>query len=178
MKFTSRKYKYDADELELEENIFASHTINKYNVAGQKEYWYFRRNTIRKKDKELSPTDYRRIVKAIYEAVKELMMEYEGGVFLKRYGYFSFLIKAYAKNKGFKNKHYYDSLEHTDGYQYIPILDTDVTTVSCINKMIMDRNYNQKTKQEFWTKIRDEGFRPKNYYTTLKSLYAHGNAKI
>ena len=174
---TNRRYRLEIEDFDYSFVSKKNQITKVFNKNTDKEYWWFRRNTPVKKDKQLSRTEYKRIVKSIFEATAELMQEYEGGVFLKRYGYFSLLIKPFGK-KGIKiGKYFYDNLYHTDGYQYIPILDTDATRFSCIRKMIMDRTYSQPLKKKFWKLITDENFRPKNYYTTLKSIYGHHKSK-
>lgn len=173
---TRRKYRIPIEELNEEYRDYVSKVVKTYSPASKKEYTFFRQNTKRKIDKELSYLDYYKIVKAIFQAVRELMLEYEGGVFLSRYGYFSLLIVPFQK--GYKvSKYYYDNMSHTDGYRYVPILDTDVSSKSCIRKMIMDRTYEKPLRKKFWKAI-EEGFRPKNYYTTLKSMYGRKNSKI
>ena len=175
---TRRSYKLSREELDIDYEEGKPSILDYYLPGSKKEYRAFKKKTSVKSDKKMSYLAYLKIVKSIYTAVAELMLEYEGGVFLKRYGYFSLLILPYEK-RGLKiGKYYYDSLYHTDGYRYIPILDTDASSKSCIKGMIMDRGYKPKLKKEFWKKITEENFRPKNYYTTLKSMYAHKKAKI
>jgi len=176
---TKRKYKIPFEEVENEDE-FINYKIRLHDTikkGNRKEYQYFKKQTDVKKDKKLTESEYKKISTSFFKAAAELMTEYEGGVFLERYGYFSLLIIPY-ENRGLKiGKWFYDNLQHTDGYRYVPILDTDVTSRSCIPKMIMDRTYNIKLKKIFWKNITEYGFRPKNYYTYLKSLYSHGNAK-
>lgn len=175
---TKRKYRLALEEINLDYIDKRDTLLKEYNPGNKKEWQRFKKDTPIKKDKKLTHTEYRRIVKSIFKATKELMFKYEGGVFLERYGYFSLLIIPFGR-KGLKiSKFYYDNLEHTDGYRYVPVLDTDTTTKSCINKMIMDRSYSQKTRAEFWRLIIEEGFRPKNYYSAIKSMFGHANAKI
>jgi hypothetical protein len=175
---TSRKYRLSIEEINLDYIDKKNTLLKEYNPGNSKEWQRFKKTTNVKKDTQLTHTEYRKIVNAIFKATKSLMFKHEGGVFLERYGYFSLLIIPF-RNRGLKiSKYYYDNLEHTDGYRYVPILDSDTTTKSCINKMIMDRSYAQKTKAEFWRLIIEEGFRPKNFYTAIKSMFGHGNAKI
>ena len=175
---TRRKYKLGIEEIDFNFIQRKNRTTKTLNVGENKEYWYFRRNTPVKKDKQLERGEYRKIAQSFFKATAELIKEYEGGVFLSRYGYFSLLVKPFGKSGYIKGQFFYDSLEHTEGYNYVPILDTDVTTRSCIRRMIMDRTYNSRLKKEFWNLISQEGFRPKNYYSMLKSIYGHSNSKI
>ena len=175
---TKRKYNLSIEEIDFNFIKRKNRTTKTLNVGTNKEYWYFKRNTPVKKDKGIGAIKYKKIAQSLFKAVSELMKEYEGGVFLSRYGYFSLLVKPFDKKGYTKGRFYYDNLSHTDGYNYVPILDTDVTTRSCIRKMIMDRTYNSRLKREFWQLISQEGFRPKNYYSMLKSMYGHKNSKI
>lgn len=174
---TRRSYKIPIEELDLEKMDYAGMVVRTFNPGGtKKELRFFRKRTPIKLDKKLSQGEYNNIVKAIFQATSELMLEYEGGVFLPRHGYFSLLIVPYTKTLKM-GSWYYSNLRHTQGYRYVPILDSDVGTAVCIKGMIMDRAYNKKLRKKFWKLIERHGFRPKNYYSTLKSMFSRNTRR-
>ena len=175
---TKRKYRRSIREVGTKQILHKSRLSKSYNPTNRHAYQAFKKASPVKKDRKLSLKEFRRIHDSVFKATRELMLEYEGGVFLERYGYFSLLIIPYGRKGMKRSKYFYDNFAHTDGYTYVPILDSDVGTKSCIKRMIMDRMYPQELKKKFWKLITDEGFRPKNYYSTLKSMYGHKNAKI
>lgn len=118
---------------------------------------------------------YAKTVREIFNSVSELLLEYEGGVFLEEYGYFYGSIIPW-KNEGFKDKFHPDPLYHTNGYQYTLQLNSNITSKSCIGGMVMDRTFNHKLKKEFYLKLYS-GFRPKLNLTMLESIYSRASKR-
>ena len=104
---------------------------------------------------------------SIFDAIGEVMLENEGGVFLKEYGYFSpILIKA-----GRRSKKQYDFYFHTDMEIYGLSFFPDATYKSCLRGMSMDRTYSKEMKLSFTKATYENNYRPKLYYNLLKSLF-------
>lgn len=134
---------------------------------GQSAYFFYRKR--RKIFSHISEnrSTYSKVVTAIFNAIGEMMIENEGGVFLKEYGYFSpILIKA-----GHRSKKQYDFYYHTDMEIYGLSFFPEVTYGSCLRGMCMDRTYSKPMKLAFTDATYKNNYRPKLYYTLLKSLF-------
>ena len=118
---------------------------------------------------------YAKVVREIFNSVSELMLEYEGGVFLEEYGYFYGSIIPW-KNEGYKSKFHPDPLYHTNGQQYTLQFNSKLSTKSCIGGMVMDRTFNHKLKKDFYSSLYS-GFRPKLNFTMLESLHSRASKR-
>lgn len=140
-----------------------------FSPGEQKAYWYYRRN--RKSDHEVGEnrTLFSKTIQSIFDAVGELMIENEGGVFLEEYGYFTAAVLPWTGNGLESWGRIIDPLFHTDGYlhslQFFPI-----SRKSCMKGMHMAKSYNTTYRSKYYEAILN-GFRPKLYYSTLKSIH-------
>lgn len=139
----------------------------------QTAYFFYRKH--RKTDHYIGEdrTKFANSVKSIYQAIAELMLEKEGGVFLEEYGYFTSMIVKYKKSKLAEK---YRPPFHTDGEYYALQLFSNFPK-SCIKRMSMDATFEQPFKSKF-SKAIYAMFRPKLYYTTIQSLYGFKNKKL
>lgn len=138
----------------------------------QSAYFYYRKNRKIFSDISENRTTYATVVKAIYEAIGELMFENEGGVFLRHYGYFSPIVIKYGHFNPKRDDYYYHTNMELYGLSFFP----DTTYNSCLKGMSMDRTYSQKMKKDFTKATYERDYRPKLYYTLLKSLFARKNS--
>lgn len=118
-------------------------------------------------------TTFSKVVTAIFDAIGEVMLENEGGVFLKEYGYFSpILIRS-----GYKPKIQHDYYYHTNMEIYGLSFFPDTTFGSCLRGMSMDRTYSDPMKKAFTKATYEREYRPKLYYTLLKSLFGRRDSR-
>lgn len=139
----------------------------------QTAYFFYRKH--RKTNHHIGEhrTEFANSVKSIYQAIAELMVEKEGGVFLEEYGYFTSTIIRFKKSKKAEK---YNPAYHTDGEYYALQLFSNFPK-SCIKRMSMDRSFEAGMKSSF-SKAIYAMFRPKLYYTTIQSLYGFKNKKL
>lgn len=166
---TKKKIKKEVEYLD-EKPPKTAQVINLMLPHDQRAWSHYRgyRKTI---DEQLeNRSTYAKTVREIFNSIAELMLEYEGGVFLEEYGYFYGSIIPW-KNEGFKDKFHPDPLYHTKGYQYTLQLNSNLTSKSCIGGMVMDRTFTQKLSKKFYRSLY-AGFRPKLNFTMLESLYS------
>ena len=137
----------------------------------QKGWWFHKTNTKFNNRVPETRTTYSNAVMSIYQAIGELMLENEGGVELEEYGYFTAAIIPWKTN-GRDYKYNKDPYFHTNGQGYALQFYSDIFQKSCIKGMIMDRTFDHRIKKKFHKQMYN-GFRPKLYYTLMRSVHAN-----
>ncbi len=149
--------------------------INELKPYSQKAFHHYNKSVKYEKNNiNETRTTFSNSVKSIYEAIQELMMENETGVFLKEYGYFTAMVMADLKNSKKNNKRMQQK-EDTEIYSLQ--MFTDIGNTSVINGMTMEGAFSKKSRGKFHRAIY-AGLRPKLYYTTLFNLYSRRRLKL
>lgn len=177
MKNCARGVKYPDRVLPEEELQRGNRTIEPLNLANEEAFqFYIKHRTNMSSEKAYKSSLHTELVIAMFEAIGRLMAEYEGGVMLKKFGYFQSTVIPYKYgvfNPGEEEHHHFF---HTDGYIYTPMFYSDTTTNSCMRGFIMDRTFYAEVK----TNLRhafEKQFRPKLYYRLMKSLHDYKTRK-
>lgn len=166
-----RKITKEVEFIPKKERGRRDRVLNTLNPTGQSAFWHYRKNRKVKGDAGETRGNFSKASGAIFQAISELMLEYEGGVFLEEYGYFiGTIIPWLDKGRTIRGK-LEDPYFHTDGQTYCPQLHT-FPRRSCIRGMVMDRTFNQKFTPKF-SQALFNGLRPKLYYTFLNSIHGY-----
>ena len=171
---TKKKIRKEVEFVPEEDRGNGRHTLNTLKYLTSNAYSWFK---VRKKDiKGIdSFIEYSNCTKSITKAISELMVEYEGGVFIEKMGYFAAMIIPWSK--GMKLRIYgktirYDPYFHTGGYAYTFQFFPNTSRKSIFRGMIMDRAFDADLKKKFSENIY-KGFRPKLYYTSLNDAFGY-----
>lgn len=175
---TRKKLRKKVEHIDIEDRPENRWTLNPLSIFNNN---FFRWFETRKKDIQgiEKYEDLSDCVNATTEAIAELLLEYEGGVFVKRLGYFCGMVIPWSK--GFKIRTYgktikYDPFFHTDGYAYTLQFFPDTSRFSIFRGALMDRAFEPELKSKFGRRLY-QGFRPKLYYTSVKDAYGYGRKR-
>lgn len=142
--------------------------INELKPYDQRAFYNYNRSVGQEKNNiNETRTTFSNSVKSIYQAIQELLVEEETGVFLEEYGYFSTMIIAELKNDR-KNSKKIKRRDNTEVYSLQ--LFTDIGNKSAIKGMTMEGSFSRETRGMLHRAIY-AGLRPKLYYTTLFSMF-------
>lgn len=170
---TGKKITKEIEKIPYLERPKTNRFLKTLKPHDQAAYFFYRKNRKTNHDIGEHRTEFANSVKSIYQAIAELMLEKEGGVFLEEYGYFTSMIIKYKKPKlaDINNPSY-----HTDGEHYALQLFSNFSK-SCVKRMSMDNTFERPFKTKF-SKAIFAMFRPKLHYTTIQSLYGFKNKKL
>lgn len=176
MRGTKRKISKEIEKVPYEERTQKKRTLPAFQPHDQTGYWNYRRN--RKTDNKIGENRslYSKSVRSIWKAVKELILENEGGVFLEEYGYFNGMVLPWL-DKGSEIPNRKDPYFHTDGYTYCLQLFSTITRKSCIRGMIMDRTFDKRMVKDFSAQLYETEYRPKLYATAIESAFGYKKTK-
>lgn len=134
------------------------------SITGRRVYDFYRQNRKIKKGNAVNEFKYFvRAANAILKAIQELMIESEGGVYVKHLGYFAFFMSPYKKRKD-----KYRNYKTTNKYPYYPVFFTDTGKIG--KQWTMDRAFWRETiKNPSIQEIR-KGRRYLLNYTAIKQL--------
>lgn len=149
--------------------------INELKPYDQRAYYHYNR-AVKQERNVINNTrgSFTKSVKSIYEAIQEIMVENDTGVFLKEYGYFTAMILAELGGSVSNNIKIHKK-EDTEVYSLQ--LFTDIGTTSVIKGMAMEGAFSKETRGKFHRAIY-AGLRPKLYYTTLFNMYSRRRIKL
>jgi len=109
--------------------------------------------------------EYKKLIRALWKEVGELMLEDEEGVFIKGVGYFA-IVKAPYLISNASNFHYKDILLRE---QYNPTIVTDIYSRSPLKNFTADYSFNKWFKDKLSKKI-SSGKKYRFEYNTAKQM--------
>ena len=145
----------------------SSRTVGERSIVGRDAYRLYKQKSKRKKDKQLSHSDYKKVVKLIYKKVGEHMIENTSGVYMDMLGYFCIVMNPIRKMAPGLKRLYPSTIKRI----YTPILFTDTTKGYSLSGWSMDRAFNTRNiKRKLKDKLVNESYHYKFNHTLIKSL--------
>lgn len=152
--------------------------IKPYNILDAKTHVaytkYVKEGGIPEKHKANGREEMRLILRTVCKHIAEGMIEYPGGVFIKKIGYFfnwkpPVKMSYYLPRVGEKSSEKELFNYHTDHYMFFPTYLPMSKKLDARYCWTMDRAFNRSLKKRTSEKIRT-GFRYRNYMSSLKKL--------
>jgi nucleoid DNA-binding protein len=144
----------------------------KVTITSKEAYNHYKSTAVfRKKENTYTLRQYSKIVRAFYSKVADNLVENEGGVFLKNFGYFTVI--AHPKRQVVKVP--YGDVEYfnfnTDNHLYLPTFFNISRGKPLLNLWVMDRTFSRSKVRARLHKALVSGKKFKTYVATLASLY-------
>lgn len=106
------------------------------------------------------------IHKEILKEIRSSILNSQGGVYIKKFGYFSLFRSSVRRSmKTIRGKICWNS--HTNGYKFMPIFTPCPKADALVKYWSMDRRFSVTLNKELIQKVKD-GFRYKNHIYSLQ----------
>ena len=148
--------------------------IGKESVTDSAAFKHYRENA-KYRDMEFTNhiSVYKKVISEFYKKIGDALVESEGGVYIKGFGYFTvmmypkkYIVRVPYNTDGFANF-------KTSNYLYVPTFFGQSGKNPLLNLWVMDRTFSRRAVKSRIHKALVAGKKYKTYVSTLLSLYSY-----